>query len=131
LGDNASAVKYINEIRDRAGLNGLQTVTLDDIVNENRVEFAFEDHRWWDLKRWRLADKIWNGVYDDENAQQWALFPYKVNAPGNANDGKWVFVKQRVNTEPYPRHFQLENYYNFINMTWINNNPKIVKNPYQ
>lgn len=131
LGNNADAVKYINVIRDRAGIQSLESVTLDDIVRENRVEFAFEDHRYWDMKRWRLADKVWNGVTNDPNAQQWALYPYRVNAPGNVNDGKWVFIKQQVNTEPYPRYFQMKNYYNFVNLDWVNNNPKFVKNPYQ
>ena len=122
---------YINKIRSRAGIQSIDTITLDDIANEYRVEFAFEDHRWWDLKRWRKAHTIWNGISDDENAQQWALFPYKVNAPGRAEDGKWAFVKQRVNTEPHPRFFQLKNYYNFIDQSWISNNPELVKNPYQ
>ena len=131
LGNQADAVKYINVIRDRAGIQPLESVTLDDIVRENRVEFAFEDHRYWDMKRWRLADKVWNGVANDPNAQQWALYPYRVNAPGDPNDGKWVFIKQQVNTEPYPRYFQMKNYYNFVNLDWVNNNPKFVKNPYQ
>ena len=131
LGNQADAVKYINVIRDRAGIQPLESVTLDDIVRENRVEFAFEDHRYWDMKRWRLADKVWNGVANDPNAQQWALYPYRVNAPGDPNDGKWVFIKQQVNTEPYPRYFQMKNYYNFVDLTWVNNNPKFVKNPYQ
>ena len=131
LGNNADAVKYINVIRDRAGIQPLESVTLDDIVRENRVEFAFEDHRYWDMKRWRLADKVWNGVTNDPNAQQWALYPYRVNAPGDPADGKWVFIKQQVNTEPYPRYFQMKNYYNFVDLNWVNNNPKFVKNPYQ
>lgn len=131
LGNNADAVKYINVIRNRAGIQLLESVTLDDIVRENRVEFAFEDHRYWDMKRWRLADKVWNGVANDPNAQQWALFPYRVNAPGDPADGKWVFIKQQVNTEPYPRYFQMKNYYNFVDLNWVNNNPKFVKNPYQ
>lgn len=131
LGDNSAATKYINEIRRRGGIQELNAVTFDDIVRENRVEFAYEDHRYWDLKRWRLADKIWNGVQNDPNAQQWALYPYKVNAPGTPYDGKWVFEKRQVNTEPYPRYFQMKNYYNFVDLNWVNNNPKFVKNPYQ
>ena len=131
LGNNVDAVKYINVIRNRAGIQPLESVTLDDIVRENRVEFAFEDHRYWDMKRWRLADKVWNGVANDPNAQQWALYPYRVNAPGDPADGKWVFIKQQVNTEPYPRYFQMKNYYNFVDLNWVNNNPKFVKNPYQ
>ena len=131
LGDNTTAVNHINEIRKRAGIQELNAVTLDDIIRENRVEFAFEDHRYWDMKRWRKAHQVWNGVQDDANAQQWALYPYKVNAPGDPNDGKWVFEKRQVNTEPYPRHFEMKNYYNFVDLNWVNNNPKFVKNPYQ
>lgn len=131
LGDNTTAVNHINEIRKRAGIQELNAVALDDIIRENRVEFAFEDHRYWDMKRWRKAHQVWNGVQDDANAQQWALYPYKVNAPGDPNDGKWVFEKRQVNTEPYPRHFEMKNYYNFVDLNWVNNNPKFVKNPYQ
>lgn len=131
MNDNASAVKYINVIRERADIQPLTTVTFNDIVRENRVEFAFEDHRYWDMKRWRLAHQVWNGVQNDPNAQQWALYPYRVNAPGSPNDGKWVFIKRDVNTEPYPRYFQMKNYYNFVDMEWVNNNPKFEKNPYQ
>lgn len=125
------ALTYINQIRNRAGIQPLETVTFNDIVREYRVEFAFEDHRYWDLKRWRLADKIWNGVQNDPKAQQWALFPYLVVDPGNPNHGKWVFDKIATHMSPNPRNFEMRNYYNFIHQDWVNNNPKIVKNPYQ
>ncbi len=131
LGQNGKALTYINMVRSRAGIQTLTTVTFNDIVREKRVEFAFEDHRYWDLKRWRLADKIWNGIQNDPNAQQYALFPYLVNDPGNSNNGKWVFDKIPTHMSPYPRYFQMRNYYNFIDQSWINNNPKMVKNPYQ
>ncbi|HBL32688.1 MAG TPA: RagB/SusD family nutrient uptake outer membrane protein [Porphyromonadaceae bacterium] len=131
LGENGKALNYINDIRRRAGIQELKTITFDDIVREYRVEFAFEDHRYWDLKRWRLADKVWNGVQNDPQAQQYALFPYLVNEPGNPNNGKWVFDKFPTHMSPYPRYFQMKNYYNFINQEWIDNNPKLVKNPYQ
>ncbi|MGI6074587.1 MAG: RagB/SusD family nutrient uptake outer membrane protein [Fermentimonas sp.] len=131
LGETSKALTYINMIRDRAGIQKLTSMTFDDIVRERRVEFAFEDHRYWDLKRWRLADKVWNGIQNDKHAQQWGLFPYLVNDPGNPNNGKWVFDKIKVHMSPHPRHFQMRNYYNFIDQGWINNNPKLVKNPYQ
>lgn len=131
LNDQAKAVKYINEVRKRANIQELTVVTLDDIIRERQVEFAFEDHRYYDLKRWRKAHEVWNGVTNDPVAQKWALFPYKVNAPGNPNDGKWVFEKQVAHMNPYPLYFQLRHYYNFINQDWINNNPKLVPNPYQ
>lgn len=131
LGQTTDALNYINQIRERAGIQELTSITFDDIVQEYRVEFAFEDHRYWDLKRWRLAHQVWNGVQNSPTAQQFALFPYKVVAPGNPNDGKWVFDKQPFSNSPHPRNFQMRNYYNFIDQSWINNNPKLVRNPYQ
>jgi hypothetical protein len=46
-----SALEDINIIRQRAGISPLTSVTLDDILKERRLEFAFEGHRWFDLKR--------------------------------------------------------------------------------
>lgn len=122
---------YINQIRDRAGIQELTTVTLADIIQEDRVEFAFEDHRWWDLKRWRIAHEVWNGNSDNYNATHYALFPYKIYAPGNIHNGQWVFDKQKSSHSLYPRNFRYQNYYNFLDNSWLNNNPKLVKNPYQ
>lgn len=131
LSDNAKAVEYINAVRNRAGVQPLTAVTFDNIVHEYRVEFAFEDHRYWDMKRWRLADKVWNGNNSDEMARHRRLWPYRVNAPGDPNDGKWVFVEDLLFMSPNARYFKMQNYYNFLNMGWVNNNPKMVKNPYQ
>lgn len=131
LGRTADALKYINQIRRRAGIQELTSITFDDIVQEYRVEFAFEDHRYWDLKRWRLAHIVWNGVRNSPTAQQFALFPYQVDAPGTPYDGKWVFDKQPFSNSPNPRNFQMRNYYNFLDQQWLNNNPKLVRNPYQ
>jgi len=122
---------YVNQIRDRAGIQELDQVTLDDIIQENRVEFAFENHRWWDLKRWRIAHEIWNGNASNYSATHYALFPYKIHAPGSPNDGKWVFDKQKASHSVYPRYFRYQNYYNFIDQGWIDSNPKLVRNPYQ
>lgn len=131
LGRPGDALGYINQVRERAGIQPLQEITFEDIVQENRVEFAFEDHRYWDLKRWRLAHRVWNGVQNNPEAVQYALFPYLVVAPGTENDGKWVFDKQPFSNSPHPRFFQLRHYYNFLDQGWLNNNPRLVRNPFQ
>jgi hypothetical protein len=130
-GNQTDAVKYMNAVRKRAGVQPLTAVTFDNIVHENAVEFAFEFHRWWDLKRWRIADKVFNGDDNSTTARHRVLWPYKVVAPGNVNNGKWVFVEDKYFMSPNARLFQMRNYYNFIDHSWINNNPKLVKNPYQ
>lgn len=54
-GPNAEAYGYINEIRDRAGLADISGMTKEEfrvaLLHERRVELAFENHRWFDLKR--------------------------------------------------------------------------------
>ena len=134
LGNRGTAVRYINVTRDRGGIQPLTeaTMTFNHVVNEYRVEFAFEDHRFWDLKRWRLAHTVWNGTANDPTAQIYSLFPYKVVSPGDPNDGKWAFTKQvSYKMATTPRNFPLMNYYGTIDAGWITNNPKLVYNPLQ
>lgn len=129
LGMEAEALEYINRIRERAGFgsNSLTNLTFDQIRNERRVELAFEDHIVWDLKRWRLAHHVWDG---GEDANLFALWPYRVIRPGHECDGQYIFreiVAPRFKT---PRYFQLGNYYSLIGQNLINANPKLVPNPY-
>jgi starch-binding outer membrane protein, SusD/RagB family len=55
LGKANEALDAINQIRDRAGIARLTTITRENIRQERRVELAFEAHRYWDLRRWRIA----------------------------------------------------------------------------
>jgi len=132
LGQTGPALTYINALRERAGFpaNSVTILTTERIRNERRVELAFEDHRLWDLKRWRIADKVWNGNSSSADAMIYALYPYRVIRPGSAHDGKYVFVKMVAPRFRAPRFFQLGNYYTAIDQSVLNNNPKIIKNPF-
>jgi len=62
-GPTTEVYTAIELIRQRAGLNpyklpvGLsQTAMRKAIQNERRVELAFEEHRFWDVRRWKIAD---------------------------------------------------------------------------
>jgi hypothetical protein len=126
----AEAAPFINAVRSRAGVKPLTTVTFDNIVHERRVELAFEDHRYWDMKRWRLADKVWDR--DEATSVRRALIPYLVVAPGDPANGKWFFEEQTLSfLYPNNLHFEERNYYSEISQDWVNRNPKLVKNPYQ
>ncbi|MXV17018.1 RagB/SusD family nutrient uptake outer membrane protein [Hufsiella ginkgonis] len=137
LGQTTDALTYVNAIRERAGFpaNSLNatTLTMDKIRNERKVELAFEDHRLWDMKRWRIAHIVWNGNPNNADAMLYALYPYRVIRPGDASkDGKYVFVKMIAPRFKAPRNFQLFNYYTFINQSVIDNSGgKVIRNPFQ
>lgn len=54
-GPTSEALGYLNEVRGRAGLDPLHGLNRDSfreaVLNERRMELAFENHRWFDLKR--------------------------------------------------------------------------------
>lgn len=69
-----SAEWAINEVRAAAGMPMIKAATTDEFIkklyNEWRVEFAFEDHRFWDIRRWKLADTTQRELYGVEITKQ-------------------------------------------------------------
>ena len=62
LGNEDLAREYINKIRDREGVK-MPPVTasgeelLNKIYHERMIELAFEGHRYFDVRRWKIAEK--------------------------------------------------------------------------
>lgn len=108
----------VNEIRDRAGIKLLNDaeVTIERVRHERLVELAFENHRWWDYRRWRISDKVLN------NARFTALKPYyDIQADAyrfeTAVAGMW------------PKTFDAKAYYERIDPGEIAKNPNLIQNP--
>lgn len=61
-GPNAESYDYLNQVRERAGLDPLsglnQESFRDAVLQERRVELAFENHRWFDLKRTKTPEEL-------------------------------------------------------------------------
>ncbi|WP_026808764.1 RagB/SusD family nutrient uptake outer membrane protein [Arenibacter latericius] len=59
IGESSEAYDLINEVRDRAGLDGIDATTPgtfeEKLLEERQVELAFENHRWADLRRFGVA----------------------------------------------------------------------------
>ena len=65
-GPTTDVYKAINDIRARVGMPDLPTGLNQDqmrekIQHERRVELAFEDFRFFDVRRWRIGEKVLNG----------------------------------------------------------------------
>lgn len=61
-GSNTSdedALYYFNLVRKRAGLDGMDEITLQDIWNERRCELAMEGQFWYDIVRRGYWDTDW------------------------------------------------------------------------
>ena len=65
-GDNATALKYINKIRERVHLPDLTGISGDNLFaalrHERKVELAFEGLYYWDMRRWGLSPKAFTGI---------------------------------------------------------------------
>ncbi|RDV11519.1 RagB/SusD family nutrient uptake outer membrane protein [Pontibacter diazotrophicus] len=132
LGQMQEAVGYVNTVRERAGFgeNSLTELTVERLRNERRVELAFEDHRIWDVKRWRIAHEIWNGSPNNPDAVLQALYPYRIIRPDHPTHNKYVFEKLVAPRFGAPRNFQVPAYYAALPQDVLNNNPKLVRNPF-
>ncbi|MDH3652100.1 MAG: RagB/SusD family nutrient uptake outer membrane protein, partial [Saprospiraceae bacterium] len=60
LGEGTEAYDLINQVRSRAGLGSIDASTAgsfsEKLLQERRVELAFENHRWADLLRFGAAE---------------------------------------------------------------------------
>jgi starch-binding outer membrane protein, SusD/RagB family len=66
-GPTATVYNLVEQVRKRAGLVPFQLpagLTPDQmrqrIQNERRVELAYEEHRFWDVRRWKIAEQTDN-----------------------------------------------------------------------
>ncbi|MDR0865498.1 MAG: RagB/SusD family nutrient uptake outer membrane protein [Candidatus Symbiothrix sp.] len=73
-GDLGKAIEYIDKVREKAGLQGIveswtnysnqpnkfntQGGLRDIIKQERTIEFMFEGHRYWDVRRWKDLHKL-------------------------------------------------------------------------
>jgi hypothetical protein len=116
-GATADNLDAINQIRERAGVATLSNITLDKIRHERRIELAFEEHTFYDLRRWRTA-------MAELNTNMGAAFAY------------WHFDKtpnrfeyEVSDAEDFNRVFKTAYYYLPIGEARINNNPRLKENP--
>lgn len=71
-GPTAAVYQVLKDLRARAGItpgdNGMyglrENMSADEmrnvIRNERRIELAFEEHRFWDIRRWKIAQQVYS-----------------------------------------------------------------------
>ncbi|MEX2336064.1 MAG: RagB/SusD family nutrient uptake outer membrane protein [Fulvivirga sp.] len=118
LGNIQEAKEKINMIRSRAGIVPLEDaeVTVEIVRHERLVELAFESHRWWDYRRWRVADEIFNNMAVRQ------LRPY-YDVQEDAYRFEIDYIPQSYKT------FNVRAYYVPIPADELAKNPHLVQNP--
>lgn len=101
-GRTDEAYKYVNEVRDRVKMpaySGMsQSELRERIRNERRIELCFEDHRYFDVRRWKLHEE--NGSASAETSkpryqQVYNLYGVEVREGVDAN-APYVYGASRV-----------------------------------
>jgi hypothetical protein len=134
-GDVGTCTEYINKVRDRADvmMPHVNPISVDDarakLIQERRIELAFEDHRYFDLRRWKIAT-----IYENKMI-------YGISAKRYDNDSiAWSLPQKGTNGEPdfsacksmlAYRDFFLKHYLLPIPRTEVTKSSgMIVQNPY-
>ena len=65
LGNEDICREYISKVRARVGMPAIPATVTGEalrarLYNERRIELAFESHRFFDIRRWKIADIIEN-----------------------------------------------------------------------
>lgn len=70
--NDAEALKYLNLIRKRAGIPQYGSAELPAVAGqelvqkiraERRIELAFESHRWFDVRRWKIVKSVMGDLH--------------------------------------------------------------------
>jgi hypothetical protein len=118
LNNSADAIDMINQIRTRGGATVMAgaNITIDTVRNERCKELAFEKHYWWDLRRWRIADRVL------DNTKFHALLPYYL-----IDEKKYIFIRD-VETFQRTYTFDKKWYYEPLPGGELGKNPNLYPN---
>jgi starch-binding outer membrane protein, SusD/RagB family len=118
LGDEATCREYLSKVRARVGMPAIPENVVGEelrrrLYNERRIELAFEEHRFWDVRRWKIA-------MDVENRPIFGLDIIKDASTG---------VKKYVPVQLLQRKFEEKMYFLPIEANEILRNKGMQQNP--
>lgn len=119
---DADILKYLNMVRERAGVpqygsgtNALplpvgQSEVRNKIWAERKVELAYESHRWFDIRRWKIAPQVMGQMHG-------------MDVGKDGND----FYKRVVTSTPHS--FRPSYYWYPITQYELDRGTKLIQNP--
>lgn len=138
-----TAEQAINIIRNRIGVTNLPADFVSDASKfreayrrERAVELMFENHRWWDLRRWMIMHEVFSTPY---SLQGMRFHPKEWNVPdptANEQAGLTETVYPTSFTyEPFTLNVEIRNFSSMANYWYplpqfmVNSKSEVVQNP--
>ncbi|WP_338407835.1 RagB/SusD family nutrient uptake outer membrane protein [uncultured Flavobacterium sp.] len=114
LGDLAGALVTTNQIRTRVGLPNLVSASKADmktkILNERRLELAFEGERWYDLVRAGVATTVMNALNEVKYTCGGGTQSAPISINYNCTDAKWLCPIPQLERDTNPNLTQNPGY---------------------
>jgi len=115
-GNSPEVEDAVKQVRTRAGMPALpaglsQSEMRERIRNERRVELCFEEHRFFDVRRWKMGETIFNGP----------VRGMKITKNGAVLTYEPFVVENRI--------FEPKNYLYPLLQSEVNKAPEIQQNP--
>ena len=111
-----SALAALNQVRENADMPSVEVTSYADfqkaVRREWRVEFAFEDHRFWDVRRWDIGQSTQGQVDGVEIVKSGNNFTYSRKVVENR---PWA---ARMNLFPIPQSETFSNHNLTQNTGW-------------
>jgi starch-binding outer membrane protein, SusD/RagB family len=132
-GDEAEALKWVNKIRFRAGMpavNDKGDALRQRIRNERRVELVYEEHRYFDTRRWLVgATTVGRGI-KSINVEAKLKAGAKPNKPYKYDKAVYNYTYTVVdNTQNETRKWNDKMYFRPMGRDEISRNSKLIQNP--
>lgn len=134
LGELDEAKKYLNQIRENVGLPIVTTNDKEELKaiyrNEKRVDFAFEEHRYWDVRRWMIAPDL-PGLNSLNGINVTAKLKPGVESQTlyKHDESKWDYSYEVIPLTQEGRKWVDKSYFLPIHRDEINRNKNLIQNP--
>lgn len=132
LGQDAEAITYINMIRTRAGQPALSASLSGDALKqayrqERRVEFAYEDQRFWDVRRWIIGPAAYHQTHRVDVRYETSVAVTSYRQPDGSTWGAPIFSRKELGGDA--RAWNNKCYFFPIMRDELNKNELLVQNP--
>lgn len=128
-----SALEAINIVRNRVGVTSLTDDIVGDPVafrnairRERAVELMFENHRWWDIRRWMIMHEIFDDPYPLKGLK---ATPKNPNHAKVTDKSTLEFDFEVVDLIPEMRGYGMRNYWYPFPLDDANSLKNLVQNP--